>query len=489
MASHLRVTQNLADEAPVAYTKFGITGDGIHFDHRGVKNLVDAVDNHGRVELGGNPVMLLGEPVILSDRSGLTITTDRTPNAEQRHASPCFIWDGVKGGDMLVLDRCRNLTIDGFVFETDDFWRERSEAGRAIVLDGGQDTHPGSHAFGTTCSIKRCRHVTYPDRSDKAPLDVSATFITIAERTKQNQEFHEITQCGGNGNGRGVFLHVGPSYNAKNIKLRGSRYIDAYQRGVFMENGSVKLEHNNMNFNEWDLYLNASTGYVTELGHIGEGSFHHAFINCPFYAYDGTYDISRTRPRSELIHDLWFARTHPDYHEYPECWIMFGLFAEDVCLERCYVGAPNAAEARVFGFMNDGSARRVELGPFRLGPGHTRRTLGIDRETLSGAPFPAGTVIFHDRSHEINPSGPGVLDLPTGELRFNDRGITIENSPYLKPIAPNVLTATKGPIPWESIGRGQYVIYSVGRKLRFQYVDVEGSRLEGLVGTGTVLMP
>lgn len=489
MATHLRVTQTLLDEAPVPYVKFGIAGDGRTFDHRGVRNLIDALDNHGRAELGGNPVMLLGETVTLADRAGLTITTDREPNTEQRHASPCFIWDGPKGGDMLLLDRCRNVTLDGFVFETDDFERERSPAGRAIAIDGGQDTDPGSHAFGTTCTIRRCRHVTFPDRSDKTPLDVEATFITIAARTRENQEFHEIRQCGGNGNGRGAFLHVGPSYNAKNIKVQGNHYIDRYRRGVFMENGSVKLEHNNMNFNEWDLYLNASTGYVTEIGHIGEGSVHHAFINCPFYTYDGTYDISRTRPRSQHIHDLWFPRAHPDYHEYPECWIMFGLFAEDVCLERCYIGAPARADTRVFGFMNDGSARRVELGPFRLGPGHTRRTLGIDRETLSGAPFPAGTVVFHDRSHEINPQGPGVLDLPTGELRSNDRGITIENSPYLKPIAPKLLTAADGPVSWESISRGQYVFYSVGHNLRFQYVDIEGSRVEGIVGVGTVIKP
>src|SRR3954470_23267708 len=79
-ASYLRVTSDLAAEAPVEYRKFGIVGDGKSFDHGGIRALLDALDNYGTVHLGGNPAMLLGETVTLSDRAGLTLTTDREPN-------------------------------------------------------------------------------------------------------------------------------------------------------------------------------------------------------------------------------------------------------------------------------------------------------------------------------------------------------------------------------------------------------------------------
>lgn len=418
MSTYLRVTSDLNADKSVVFSKFGIKGDGKAFDDRGVSTLVGAAEDSGTVHLGGNPQMLLGSTLTLSNRAGLRLTTDREPNTERREAAPAFLWGGVAGGDMLLLDRCRRVTLDGFVFETDDFFRQRAPAGRAIVLDGGQDTGPGP-AIGTSCTLKRLRHVTYP-----GALDVEATFITIAQTTKLNQEFHHIIECGGNGNGRGTFLRQGPSYNAKNTRLEESRYIDGYQKAVVVENGSLKMRHNNMSLNEWDLWLAASTGYVVEEHHIGEGSAHHAFIDCPFVSRDGTYDNAKTRPQSVAIAGLPSYYDDPAGLTHPEAWMMFGANYSDALVERATIGSPPSPDSRFFGWMGDRCSGRTEIGPNWLAFGHSRATLGIDDATL-GAIKGRPEIIFRNRVGDGNPNGPGIVDLPGGQLHLCDGAVHV----------------------------------------------------------------
>jgi hypothetical protein len=395
---------------------------------------------------------------------------------------------------MIRLDRCLNVTLDGFVVETDDENRKRNPAGIGILLDGGQDTGPGPH-IGGSCNLRRMRHVAYAPKG-AAPLDVEATFIAIGLTTRMNQEFHRIIECGGNGAGRGRFLQVGANPNSKDIKLLDSWYIDGYRHAVHADGGSLLLERNNMSNNEWDLWLDAgdaSVGYVREYGHIGEHSTHHAFVNMPFHAHGGTYDTVAVRPRSQIIHDPIFDRKSADPNiqkestDYEECWILFGFYCAEAHLHDLTLSTMLNPDARVFGFMNNGVQGRIELGPFNLGPHHTTRTLGIDQpslDALRGVP----KITFHNRAANATPTARGVIDLACGEFVYNDRGRVNARTPALptSAIEPTHVMTADAPKPWNQISRGETQIYQAGNQLMFRHVDSDGRRKQGVVGTESV---
>jgi hypothetical protein len=188
-----------------------------------------------------------------------------------------------------------------------------------------------------------------------------------------------------------------------------------------------------------------------------------------------------------------------NYVEYPEAWIVFGPFARDVYIAHGAIEAPprdakgKIKDARVFGWMND-SARRIELGPFGLGYGHTRRTLGIDYATLSGTskekgsmPY-AGRVIFHGMPHERNVNGPDVYGLESGELDFGSRGTTVEaivDESHLSPEqrtveATKIIVADSAP-EWDQIEPGVSVQYQSGTSKMYRSKTRDGQKRYGTV--------
>jgi hypothetical protein len=335
--------------------------------------------------------------------------------------------------------------------------------------------------------LTRLRHVTFPDTN--GVCDVAATFIAIARTAKQNQEFHRIDGCAGNGNGRGTFLQLGPSYNVKDIMLRDSRYIERYDKAVKIDNGSLVMVSNNMSGNEWDVWAgagNSSVGYVREFFHIGEHSRHHAFVNMPYYAVGGTYDTQDMRPRSTVLPDPVYTRDLPDYRDYEECWILFGVHCPEATIEHTTISSMLNPAARVFGFMNNGAFSRVTIGPNYLGRNHTMSTLGLDEPSLQklvGRP----KVVFRDRATDVNLAGPGIQGLPSGEFTFNDRGVVYARNPDLTPMESTRIVVGDAPKAWNQIGRGETHFYRTDKQLMFRHVDADGRRKQGVVGAETVV--
>jgi hypothetical protein len=556
-APRMRVVQKIKNGETVVAADFGIVGDGVTPDDKGAASLSAALSDYHAVTLADAPVLLVTETARFDNRHGFRLRTTRLPNTTtNRDEGPGFRWGGPDGGDVVSLNRTAGAELSGWKIETEDFFHRWGFAKRGLVLDGGQDTGPGA-AIGSSCTLRHLRHVTYPHdlaaqsaiaalstderrrlgipRSSvlqarllardvakatrerksgvRGDASIAATFIAISQESKDNHELHRIEKCGGNGNGRGSFLDQGPSYNIKNTKLFDSWYIDAYERAVQMDNGSLKLRDNNMSANVWDLWLGFATNFVREVGHLGEASLHHAFINCAYYGMDNTLDIQRTQPRRVLIPDPMFAPGDPNYHDYPNAFILFGPFAAVVRLGYGAIEAPPrdttkprdsdgnypVKDARVFGWMND-DARTMKLGPFALGYGHTRRTLGIDEETLTrnavdpetGGYYPyPGRFTFHGRAHERNPYGPDISGLETGELQFGGRGVTVESIPdesALPPekhtVAPTViLTASTQDAAKAAVQKGGVVAYRAGQSLNFQEARPgESKQRNGTIG-------
>lgn len=455
MTTYLRITSDMRAETPVPYQDYGIVGDGKTFDHAGVRSLIGALEDSGIVHLAGAPTILLGETVEISQRKGLILTTDRRPFPDGLNV-PRFTWGGAKGGTMFSLDRCQELMLDGFAFETDDPHGVRAPANIAIDVDGGPDTK-GS-GFGSSCTFRRLRHLTTKPNPD-------CIFIAIARTTQWNQEYHDIVDCAGNGNGAGSFLFQGPSANAKQTRVRRCRGIMGYEKAIWMQNGSLHLDLNNLSGNTWNLYLEGSSEVCTEHATTTEQSQHHAYYGCAMESWGGKFDPSHT-PTGDA-------------------YIVFGRQCRHVAFRGGLdVGLPLGA--RALGFENDASNRLVDVS-LDIDNGWTRAQLGIDADRLAGAGDPSQQVgAFHFRTR-----AGCVTDLPSGELRFNLPAPTVEYLPNLFARTPTVDSILEGPVPWETLSPGTSVDYhdpSTGYWRR-QSVYLDGTRHEGPVGAYKKVKP
>lgn len=485
MTTHLRVIQALLDGESLGreklYSAFGFPSDETASANAGWQSLLNAAEDFGYVALEGNRYFTLTEPLLISQRTGLHVDTERFPNTREKGAQ-WFRWNGDKGGTMIFFDRSLDCKLGGFVVETDDQDRKMNPAGIGILFDGGYDTNPESDKFGGSCILYRMVHYTHP-----GSLDVEATFCAISLRSQWNQEFHQLIDCAGNGAGRGTFLRIG-SPNSKAIRVSGRRFIDGYRKAIVMDNGSLYLDNLNMSNNEWDIWASGdSTGWIWERGHIGEHSKHHIFTNVEYLAESGTWDNQDTLPRSQLItNPLNYDSQYPESKKTVEnAWVIFAAHCRHAEIRNMQIGGARNPEAKLFGFMDAADYGRVYIHDNALAePTHSLRTLGIDPDTM-GALNGLWNVELSHRKVNRDPAKPnGISDLPNGRYEWGDQG-TVRVRVAGTPVEPTQIDVADQPPAWTKIARGQRVEYQTAKSKMYRSVDKDGRRKQGMVGQDT----
>jgi len=231
--------------------QFGAVGDGKHDDTAALQAMVDAMPDYAQAEFAARQKFKITSTIIIQDREGLKFIGKSGVGsaASANHNNPQFLWYGPSGATMWFINRSRGLVIQGLTWIVNDYFLPNKAN---VALDW--DMNPTLPGHITSDSIiERCSIWN----SGSANPDFVG--IRIAFTSHENCEFIVIKESNINSSGgSGVGVRIGPSYNAKGIRLEGVS-INRCEKGVWLVTGSMTATSNNHSANKVDYWIDNAT--------------------------------------------------------------------------------------------------------------------------------------------------------------------------------------------------------------------------------------
>ena len=363
-----------------SFEQFGAVGNGIADDTAAIQATINAVPDYAQIETVAGKKYKLTATILIQDRQGLKFVGKSGVGsaASGNTNAPQFLWYGPAGGVMTFVNRSRGIVFEGLTWVVKDYFLPNA-ANVAIDFDMNPLV-PGK--ITTDCLIDRC---SIWNSQNPNPDFVG---VRIALNSHQNCEFIVIKESNINSSGgTGTGVRIGPSYNAKGIRLEGVA-INRCERGVWLITGSLTATSNNHSANKIDYWIDNATEPVVIEKVVSESER---------FLYDGCSDAPVT-----LRGNKWEGPTPAGLSP-----IEFGVSGSMLILEANYFGTPPSGTS----FFKPGSnASLISFGNIY--------NFAQSQAGLGG--FPYGTFTFRD-----NWRGGGSYDYVLGKTKirgFDENG-------------------------------------------------------------------
>lgn len=234
---------------------FGAAGNGIADDTAAIQAMINAMPDYAQAEFVAGQKFKISATLLIQDRQGLKFVGKSGVGsaASANTNAPQFLWYGAAGGTMFFNNRSRGIIYEGLTFIVNDYFLP-NKANVAIDFDMNPLV-PGK--LTTDCLVERCSF--WNSNSPNPDL----AMVRIAFTSHQNCEFIVIRDSNFNSQQQsGVGVRIGPSYNAKGIRLEKNAF-NRFEKGVWLVVGSMTAIGNNASVNGIDFYIDNATEPVT----------------------------------------------------------------------------------------------------------------------------------------------------------------------------------------------------------------------------------